>query len=56
MTIAELLDQVLADSRERLCTEIHSNGDVAISYAHSLWALENDLRQLSDRIREGALQ
>ncbi|WP_175278787.1 hypothetical protein [Prescottella equi] len=57
MKIAELLDQVLADSRTRLSVETHNIDQTpALAYARSLWALEADLRQLVDRLREGALQ
>ncbi|MGW0043496.1 hypothetical protein [Rhodococcus sp. NPDC003348] len=53
MSIAVQLDQLLADSRERLCIEIHSGGSAARAYARSLWALEGDLRALADRLTTG---
>lgn len=54
MSITESIDQLLADSRERLSIETHNTDQTpALAYARSLWALESDLRQLADRIREG---
>lgn len=54
MSVTESIDQLLATSRERLCAEMHKADQTsALAYARSLWALEADLRQLADRLREG---
>ncbi|MDG3013530.1 hypothetical protein [Speluncibacter jeojiensis] len=51
MSIADQLTALLNDSRTRLMTETHTPGqEAALSYAHALWALEDDLRALADRI------
>lgn len=56
MSLADQLDALLAASEARLATELHTPGQTtARSYARSIWALEDDLRQLATtaRIAEG---
>lgn len=55
VSAAELLDQALATSHDRLATELHSDTSTALAYARALWALEDELRQLAARLHEGDL-
>lgn len=56
MTFSERLEQILHASRGRTCTETHNpNQSPALAYARSLWALEDNLRQLAASL-EGARQ
>lgn len=51
MTVAEHIAQILDTSAARTCAETHDpNQTPALAYAHSLWALEDDLRQLAARL------
>jgi len=56
MTITEQIDLILDASRTRQCVETHDPSQTpALAYARSLWALEDDIRQLAATI-EGADQ
>lgn len=57
MSLADLLDQVLADSRDRAATELHRTDQTAArGYARALWGLEADIRRAATlaRTAEGA--
>lgn len=56
MTVSEQIDLILHASNARQCAETHDRSQTtALAYARSLWALEDDLRQLAARLTEGAL-
>lgn len=57
MSLADLLDRLLADSRDRAAAELHTTTQtVARAYAHALWGLEADIRRAATiaRTAEGA--
>jgi len=55
MTIADQLDRILDASVARTCAETHDPSQpLSLAYAHSLWALEADVRALAASLTEGA--
>lgn len=54
MSAAELIEQLLVTSRDRLAAELHTPSQAAaLGYARTLWALEDAIRQLADHLHEG---